>query len=85
MCSLTLGLLKVALLDTLGNGAVDVRVEGSVRNAANLVVGLDILLDGLTAADTSVSTVKPRLKAPCLNRQTWTGKRGKPTCYRSVP
>jgi hypothetical protein len=45
----TLGAREVTLLFTRGNGTVDVSLEGDVGDIAELVVGLDVLLDGLTA------------------------------------
>ena len=47
--SLTLGLQEDALLNTVGNGTVDVALVGSVGEVANSVVGLDVLLNSLTA------------------------------------
>lgn len=48
--TLTLGTRKVTPLLTRGNGTVDMAAEGDVGQVAELVVGLDVLLDGLTAA-----------------------------------
>jgi hypothetical protein len=47
----TLGARELALLLARGDGAVDVALEGGVGHVTDLVVGLDILLDGLTAVD----------------------------------
>lgn len=49
VAKLTLGLVKVTLLHTLLDSTVDVGVELSRGDVADLVVGLDILLDGLAA------------------------------------
>jgi hypothetical protein len=48
----TLGAREVTLLLTRGDGAVDVALEGSIGDVAEAVVGLDVLLDGLTAEKT---------------------------------
>ena len=48
--TLTLGLLKMTLLDAEAEGLVEERVEHGIGGAAKLVVRLDILLEGLTAA-----------------------------------
>jgi hypothetical protein len=45
----TLGLSEITLLLSRGDGTVNVIPEGSLAEVANLVVGLDILLNGLTA------------------------------------
>jgi hypothetical protein len=45
----TLGTREVALLLTRGDGAVDMALEGDVGHVAECVVGLDVLLDSLTA------------------------------------
>lgn len=56
MVGLTLGLVEVALLHTLLDSTVDVGVELGRGDVADLVVRLDILLDGLAAvADVSAS------------------------------
>jgi hypothetical protein len=47
----TLGAREVTLLLTRGDGAVDMALEGGVGHVADLVVGLDVLLDGLTAVE----------------------------------
>jgi hypothetical protein len=47
----TLGAREVTLLLTRGDSTVDVSLEGGVGDIAELVVGLDILLDGLTAVE----------------------------------
>lgn len=47
---LTLRLVEVTLLHTLLDSTVDVGVELGRGNVADLVVGLDVLLDGLAAA-----------------------------------
>lgn len=54
-CERTLGTRKFTLLLTRGDGAVDVALKGSVGHVADLVVGLDVLLDGLTAVEVTVS------------------------------
>jgi hypothetical protein len=46
---LTLGAREVTLLLTGGNGTVDVALESSLGEVRDLVVGLDVLLDSLTA------------------------------------
>jgi len=46
---LTLGALKDTTLATLGKSAVELGGEGSVGNAGEVVVGLNVLLEGLTA------------------------------------
>lgn len=46
---LTLGTLKDTTLATLGKSAVELGGEGSVGNAGEVVVGLNVLLEGLTA------------------------------------
>ena len=51
----TLGLLKHALLDTDPEGLVEKRVEHGIRGVAELVVGLDILLERLAAVYVLVS------------------------------
>lgn len=45
----TLGLLEDVLVDTVLQGLVEQRVEHLVRDEVQLVVGLDILLERLTA------------------------------------
>lgn len=45
----TLRLSEVTLLDTRLESLVELRVELGLAGVADLVVGLDILLDGLTA------------------------------------
>jgi hypothetical protein len=45
----TLGTRELALLLARGDGAVDMALEGGVGHVTNLVVGLDVLLDSLTA------------------------------------
>ena len=47
--ALTLGTRKVTLLLAGSNSTVDVTPEGSIAKVADLVVGLDVLLDSLTA------------------------------------
>lgn len=47
----TLGACEVAVLLTLGDGTVDVALEGSVAKVGDLVVGLDVLLDCLAAVE----------------------------------
>jgi hypothetical protein len=49
---LTLGARKVTLLFARGDGTVDVTPEGGIAEVANLVVGLDVLLNSLTAVGT---------------------------------
>ena len=46
---LTLGTRKVTLLLTRRDGTVDMAPEGGIAEVADLVVGLDVLLDSLTA------------------------------------
>lgn len=46
---LTLWLSKVTLLLARRDGTIDVVSESSLADVADLVVGLDVLLDGLTA------------------------------------
>ncbi len=48
---LTLGLHKETLLRTSGDGAVDVAPQGVLREVAAVVVGLDVLLNSLTAVE----------------------------------
>lgn len=50
----TLGLSKDALLNASLQGLVEERVEHVVRDSAQVVVGLDILLQGLTAGAIAV-------------------------------
>lgn len=45
----TLGLLEGALVDTRLQGLVEERIEHVVADIGEVVVGLDILLEGLTA------------------------------------
>jgi hypothetical protein len=47
---LTLRPLEFAILLARGKSAVDVALEHGVANVANLVVGLDVLVDCLAAA-----------------------------------
>lgn len=49
--TLTLGTREDALLLTRGDSTVDVALEGSIGKVVDLVVGLDVLLDGLTAVE----------------------------------
>lgn len=49
--TLTLGTREDALLLTSGDSTVDVALEGSLGKVVDLVVGLDILLDSLTAVE----------------------------------
>lgn len=46
----TLGVAEVAALKTLADGTVDAALEHGVGGVAQRVVGLHVLLDGLTAA-----------------------------------
>jgi len=46
---LTLGTCKVTLLLSRGDGTVDVAAEGSIAEVADVVVGLDVFLNSLTA------------------------------------
>lgn len=50
---LTLGLAELSLLNTSLDGLVELRVESGLRHDGDLVVVLDIFLDGLTAINTS--------------------------------
>ena len=50
---LTLGTRKVTLLLTRRDGTVDMAPEGGIAEVADLVVGLDVLLDSLTAVGRS--------------------------------
>lgn len=45
----TLGLREVTLLLARGDGTVDMIPEGGLAEVADLVVGLDVFLDSLTA------------------------------------
>lgn len=47
--TLTLGARELALLLARGNGTVNVVPEGSIGEVVDLVVGLDVLLNSLTA------------------------------------
>jgi len=47
----TLGARELALLLARGDGTVDVALEGGIGHVADLVIGLDIFLDSLTAVD----------------------------------
>lgn len=47
--ALTLGTQEVTLLLTGSDGTVDVVLESIVAQVVDLVVGLDVLLDSLTA------------------------------------
>jgi hypothetical protein len=49
---LTLGLAELSLLNTSLDGLVELRVESGLRHDGDLVVVLDIFLDGLTAINT---------------------------------
>jgi hypothetical protein len=49
--ALTLGTRELALLLTRLNGAVDVGLESLIGKVVDLVVGLDVLLDSLTAVE----------------------------------
>jgi len=49
---LTLGTRKIACLLTRGNGTVDMVLERRVTEIADLVIGFNVLLDGLTAVGT---------------------------------
>lgn len=51
--ALTLGTRELALLLTRLNGTVDVGLKGLVGKVVDLVVGLDVLLDSLTAVGRS--------------------------------
>jgi hypothetical protein len=51
----TLGAREVTLLLTRCDGTVDMALESGVGDVAELVVGLDVLLDGLTAVERRVS------------------------------
>jgi hypothetical protein len=46
---LTLGTRELALLLARGDSTVDVELEFDIGEVGNVVVGLDVLLDGLTA------------------------------------
>jgi hypothetical protein len=49
---LTLGLSELSLLNTSLDGLVELRVKSSLRHDGDLVVALDIFLDGLTTVNT---------------------------------
>jgi hypothetical protein len=66
--SLTLGLQEHALLNTVGNSTVDVALVSSVGEVANAVVGLDVLLNSLTAriiVSASSRTMRPKHDVTC--------------------
>lgn len=60
IAKLTLGLVEVALVNTLLDSTVDTGVELGIADVANLVVRLDVLLDGLAAVQTCQLLVRAR-------------------------
>lgn len=56
----TLGLCEVAALDASLERPVELRVEDVAGGSSDLVVGLNIFLDGLTAAEKGVSNRRQR-------------------------
>lgn len=61
--ALTLGTRELALLLTRLNGTVDVGLKGLVGKVVDLVVGLDVLLDSLTAVEVWSARALKRGKA----------------------
>lgn len=75
--SLTLGLQEHALLNTVGNSTVDVALVSSVGEVANAVVGLDVLLNSLTAriiVSASSRTMRPKHDVTCETSSTFKGE-----------
>lgn len=55
MLERTLGAQEITLLLACCDGAVDVALESSVAQVTNVVVGLDVFLDSLTAVGNLIS------------------------------